>query len=171
MPNIFQSGIFSWHYTFYTLGCSLHCTFEITWRLAGSADVSSASEAWESIIRLASRQAGVHVDKIDWFRTDFVNWSVFCAIVMINENYFAANGCSLLFFDRQARRLSDERYGKYHADETSALPGGLSVILSNSGFFVPFYVESRLHPLFLLLPAISQDWKTESGRDDLTGVF
>ena len=68
---------------------------------------------------------------------------------MINENYFAANGCSLLFFDRQARRLSDERYGKYHADETSALPGGLSVILSNSGFFVPFYVESRLHPLFL----------------------
>ena len=64
---------------------------------------------------------------------------------MINENYFAANGCSLLFFDRQARRLSDERYGKYHADETSALPGGLSVILSNSGFFVPFYVESRLH--------------------------
>ena len=65
---------------------------------------------------------------------------------MINENYFAANGCSLLFFDRQARRLSDERYGKYHADETSALPGGLSVILSNSGFFVPFYVESRLHP-------------------------
>ena len=128
------------------LGCSLHCTFEITWRLAGSADVSSASEAWESIIRLASRQAGVHVDKIDWFRTDFVNWSVFCAIVMINENYFAANGCSLLFFDRQARRLSDERYGKYHADETSALPGGLSVILSNSGFFVPFYIESRLHP-------------------------
>ena len=70
---------------------------------------------------------------------------------MINENYFAANGCSLLFFDRQARRLSDERYGKYHADETSALPGGLSVILSNSGFFVPFYVESRLHHNYNLL--------------------
>ena len=66
---------------------------------------------------------------------------------MINENYFAANGCSLLVFDRQARRLSDERYGKYHADETSALPGELSVILSNSGFFVPFYIESRLHPI------------------------